>query len=613
MVAVRLARWLLVFALSACGGQGCTGCSAPLAKKQVPTALVLPVALQVRLTQHGFDVIAKDVVGVLKAVLGAAGNGGVLVDANKLLGGQALSVQGGLGIFQGKATVRDLVLALDLAGLQVTLVDGSSPARLRVGIDHAKIAVVKGVVVGETSVLGLSSDVGCQLQNGVQPGTPAARLGTMSATIDVILGVGAQGELDIKVTVSKPVLHDFGFQLAKDCGLAECSDQALAEPPCLECDLCATGKLASDALQAIQMVLEPVLQQVLEVAGNLAVKQVLAQALNGKALDVEVPVDVGAVVAGAAPELAGLLGAGSPLWIRARPASQAFRVIQGGLESRFDAGSFAAASSCVSDAGADTTGIFGALPVAPPPVLPGQMASLDAAGKPLTRPVDIAALVGPALLEEAVWALARSGALCLEVDSAQLWQLSGGKLLLSAGLLDLALPGIQPLAGAQAPIRIEVAPSARPDDAPRVQLHPDAAGQILATLRFDRLTVQVAVLVRGRWLTALELRTSVEATLGIGVVGAQVAVTVRSVKPGPIEVVGGSPFANAHPELLVPAAATVGVGLLFAQPLKFDVDANGALGQVLALPIAVDLAGIEAAPGGWLVVGLALKAKGSAP
>ena len=613
MGALRLVRWLLLFALSACGGQGCSGCSPTPVAKQVPAALVLPAALQVRLTQHGFDVIAKDLIGVLKAVLGAAGNGGVLIDTAKLLGGQPLSVQGGLGLFQGKATVRNLLLALDLAGLQVQLVDGSSPARLRVGIDHARIAVVQGVVVGETSVLGFSSDVGCHLQNGVQAGTPAARLGTMSATIDVVLGVDALGKLDVQVVVSKPVLHDFGFQLGKDCGLPECTDQALAEPPCIECDLCATGKLASDALQAVKALLEPVLQQVLEIAGNLLVKQVLAQSLNGKPLDVEVPLDVGALLAGAAPELAGVLGQGTSVWVRARPASQAFRVVQKGLESRFDAATFAAASPCATEAGNDAPAVFAGLPAAVPPTLPAQMTSWDSSGKAVVRPVDVAALVGPALLEEAVWALARSGVLCLRVDSATLWRLSGGKLLLAAGLLDLALPGIQPLAGAQSPVRIEVSPSARPEDAPRVQLEQDNSDQTRATLRLDRLGVQVAVLVRGRWLTVLELRTTVQVMLSIRIQGGQVALAVLSVKPGAVEVVEVGPFAHAHPELLVPAAASVGVGLLFSQPLRFDVDVNGTLGQVLALPIAVDLAGIEAAPGGWLVVGLALHAKGTAP
>lgn len=611
-----LATWLLPLALMACGGQGCSGCSAQTTPPQVSPALLLPASVQARVTQHGFDVIAGQIQAVLALVLGGgkAQPGGVAtLDVSKLLGVKALSFSGGFGLFQGKATARDLVLTLDLQGLDVILVDPSSPAKLRVVLDHAQLSVVKGIVTGEANVAGVTSDAACHLLNGVGVGGKTPHLATLSATLDVVLAVDAAGKLQVQTAVSKPVLHDVGFGLAKDCGLAECTDKFLLEPACLECEVCATGKLASDAVATLKAALEPILGQLLEVVGNALVQQVLAKNLNGKPLDIEVPVDVRAILQQASPALAGVLGPAAPLRARVRPSPQAFRVLQGGLETRLDAGLWAPADGCVANPGANDTGAFAQLPQGPPPPIPLQMVQLLPDGQSKPRTVDVAVVVARNLVEEGVWSLTRSGLLCAGADSAQVYQLSGGKLVLSAGVLDLVLPGARELAGRSgAPLRLATMPSADPDDAPVVTLGQDAQGRTEIQAKIKHFEVRLELLVRGRWLTVLEADADLLARVALRVVGGQLQLIVSGVDVPAVQVAQGGLFPHAQVGALAPAVVQVAVALLLAKPIEIEMDVQALLTQALALPLTAEVIGVEAggAAHDWLVLGLALQAGG---
>lgn len=599
----RWLAWLLPGLLVACGGQSCTSCSGPQPVVQTPDELLLPTATHVRVTQHGFDVVAQNLVSLLKALLGAGPNGVAVLDVAQLLGPQPLQFSGGLGIFQGKATLRDLILTLDLQALKIQLVEGSQPARIRVAFDHAKIGIVQGVVAGQTSVAGITSDAACHVHNGLG----GTHLATMSGQLDLVLGVDAQGKLAVKAEVQQPMLHEVGFSLSKDCGLSECSDKVLLEPACLECELCATGKLASDATSALKNLLGPLLDQALELLGNLLIQQVLSKNLNGKPLDLELPLDLRGLLQQAAPPLAAISGepAGT-LRLRGRPSPQAFRVVQGALEARLDAGVFAKSHPCVSATGSDTATWFAQLPRVPAPALPLSMVKVAANGQVTNQAVDVGVLLATPVIEEAVWATLRSGLLCAQVDSAQLHALSGGQLLLTAGTLDLAMPGAAQLAGSMAALRIAVHPSARPQDGPRVLLSDEVTATAL-TLQLPDFTMAIEAQVRGRWLTLAELQTDVKAVASIGVAGDKLQLEVRNVSVSQLTVVGEALAPAANWQALVPAVTQLALSLLLAQPLQFDVDLQQAIQQVLALPLQAELIGVRASGGGdWLLVGIGL-------
>lgn len=605
---------LLVWVVAGCGGQSCNGCTATPPKPKTPLELVTPEVVQARVTQHGFDLVAANLVQLLQAVLGGSGAVAV-IDVAKVLGPQPLQFSGGLGIFNGKAGARDLVLTFDLKSAQVTLVDGSSPARVRISFDHARVGVQKGVVFGAASVVGFDSDAACHLHNGLATGSAMPHLATFSGTLDLVIGVDAAGKLAVSVQVSKPVLHDIGFTLAKDCALAECTDQFLLEAPCLECELCATGQLASDAVVAAKDLLGPLLTQLFELAGNLILKQVLATAINGKPLDLEIPVDIQALVAGASPLLGGLVGqAQGPMLLRTRPAPQAFSVQNKALLARLDAAVFAGASACAVDPGLDATTVFAKLPQGAPPALPAAVQIVTPTGLGAAKPVDVGVLLGPRLLQEAGWSLLRGGLLCIAVDSAALHGISGGKLLVTAGALNLALPGLAQLAPAGAPIRITVRPNARPESAPYVQLQQEATATAL-TLRMRHLGIAVEAFAHGRWLTVVELQADADLAAAIQVVGSQISLQIRDLALPKVEVLGDPIAPGANWAELAPAVAQIAVSLLFAQPLTFEVDVQAMLDQFLKLPIAAELLSIQAvgAQPHWLMLAIGLHQAGGKP
>jgi len=615
-LATRLFVWTLPLLAMACGGQGCSACSATPPTPQVPEALMLPSSAQARVTQHGFDVIASEIVALMKLLFGSSPSGAAQIDVGKLLGKQSMSLGGGLGLFKGQASVRDLILTLDMAALKVQLVEGSKPARVRVAIDHADLGVVQGVVAGGVTFLGISSDAACHLLDGIDVGKPTERLATVSATIDLVLGVDAKGKLAVKAQVSNPVIHDVGFALKKDCGLDECTDKLLAEDPCLECGICAAGSITSDALNGLKDFLGPLLGDILALVANGLVDQLLAAGINGKPLDVELPVDVRTLLASQSPQLAGLLGPAAPLRIRARPAPGAFLVHQGALHSRFDAGAFAKSSGCVAVVGADDSAAFAKLPQGPAPPLPAVMTAWLAEGRGQDKALDVGLLLAAGVLEESVWSLLRSGLFCIAVDSATVHQLSGGRLLLTAAAVDLVLPGLRQITASAAPIRVAVSPSADPADAPRLTLAQKTGGKVGVGMSLTAFEVRVEVAVTGRWLTVIELASDAEVALDLHLdASGKLSLAVDSVSATNVLVKQSKLFPDSGIEQIVPAAVEVGVSMLLANPLSFDLPLNDLLGQALALPIAIEPIGVEV--GGlqqdWLILGAGLSktAKGA--
>ena len=608
--------WLLPLALGACGGNGCSGCSEIVPQPKTPAELLIGQGAQVRLTQHGFDVIADNIVALMKALFGTAPGGAAKIDVDQLLPGNSLAISGGLGLFKGKASVRELVLTLDLAKLTVKLVEGSSPARIRVAVTKADLGVLQGIVAGEADFLGIKSNAACHLLNGVDIGKPNERIATVSATIDLVLGVDSQGKLDIKAEVSDPVLHDIGFRTKQDCGLKECKDQVLLEDPCLECGICATGKLTSDVVAAMAGFLKPVLSDLLQLAANLLIKGIIEPGLNGKPLDVELPVDLPSLLASASPEIGALLADGNPLRIRARPAPKAFAVDNGGLNSKLDAAAFAQAHGCVVSPGPDKTDTFVKLTQSPPPDLPQTMSAPTGDGQQVSKPLDAGALLARSVVEEAVWAVLRSGTLCTSVDAEALYTLSGDRIVLVAGLIDLALPGLRQIVPPDAPLRLTLMPTASVDDVPRAKLATDGQGGAIVRAELKRLGMRVEAAMTGRWLTLLELDADAVAVIGLRIdAQGRLVATIADVEVPRLEVAQSALFPKAQLDVIAGPLADLGLSLLLGSPMVFDVDLKSLLESALKLPIDAQLIGIQV--GGtaqdWLVLGIALAAKAVTP
>ncbi|MEY3015067.1 MAG: hypothetical protein RIT45_3802 [Pseudomonadota bacterium] len=594
---------LLALALTGCGGKGCVELTTAPPKPTVPDALLLNSGAAARVTQHGFDVVAAQIVDLLGLLFGKTASGAAKIDVGSLLGPVELSVGGGLGLFEGKASVRDLVLSLDMDALTIQLVDGSSPARLRLGFDHAHLGVVSGVVAGGSKVLGIGTDAACHLLNGLDVGKSTERVATVSATVDVVLGIDAKGGLDLDIEVADPVLHAVGFRLGMDCKLPECTDKVLAEDPCLECNLCAAGELGSAAISGLTNLLGPLLGDLLEVATGLLLDAVILPGLNGQPIDVEVPIDLRATLAASNAALLALLGPGEPLRARVRPRKGAFSVQAGALLVRLDAAVLASAHPCARDPGPDAAPGFATLPLSPPPALPATIAT--AAGQ---ETVDLGLLLGTPLIEQAVWAALRSGLLCVRVDSAGLYGLSGGSLILSAAALDLVVPGLRRVVSPDAAIRVVLSPSAAPAPPTRVGLESLPGGALRLRLRMADAGVLIEADARWRWLTLVEARADLDVSIELRVVGNSLSLRVEHVDLAELDIEDAALVDAAGLPALAPALVDLAVGLLLAEPIDLDIDLATLL-DGLGLPLVARPLGVGALGADdwlWVAVGLDL-------
>ena len=618
---MRTRRWLALWApifLVACGGNGCTSCTVQGKAPVTPNTLVLPETLKLRVTQHGFDVVSQQIKPLMLAVLGQNQNGQAVMDISQLLGPIALNLNGGLGLFKSSASLRNLVLTLDVKGMQLSLVDPSDPAKLRLTLDHAQIGVVHGVVAGDASFAGIDSNAACQVKNGVHVGQADAHLATLSTTLDLALGVDGNGQLAVTAQLVSVELHDLGFGLDKDCALPECTDQVLLEDPCLECNLCLAGNLAGDAAQTLTAVLQPVLGQVLVVLGNAIGKQLALKALNGKPLDIELPLDVASVATKLGP-LGAMLGPAETIYLRGKPSPHAFTVHDQGLDATLDGALYAPANPCVIDAGDDATTVFAKLPQTPPPAMPLTMLQPVPGAAGVSKTVDVGLLLSRSVVEEGLWSMLRSGLFCAGIDSRQLWSLSAGKLVLSADAVDLFLPGVRQLAGlpgdhAPAPVRVSILPSANPNDAPRTQLQHLATGGVRLRAQLRRMAIGLEVAVQGRWLTVLEARADVDVTASLSTPPGKLAIAVEHVELSGLVVDANSLFPHAHVAEIVPAVVQAAVALLLAQPLELGLDAAGLVTQTLGLPLQAEIVGLDALGDSasqsgedWLVLGIGLQ------
>ena len=607
-----LRRWLsllLALSLSACGGKGCAEVITAPPKPLVPTSLMIPGAMVTRLTQRGFDVIAGQTIELLGLLFGKTAGGAAKIDVTSLLGPIELKVGGGLGLFEGKTSVRDLLLSLSMDSLTISLVEGSAPARIRLGFDHARLGVVSGVVAGGSKVLGLSTDAACHLLDGIDVGGGASRVATVSATVDVILGVDDQGALDLGVVVAKPVLHEIGFLLGQDCSLVECTDKVLAEDPCLECSLCAAGELGSAAIAGFADLLGPLLSGLLEASTALLLDQLLLPGINGKPLDLEVPLDVRAMMAGSSAALAAVLGPSEPLRVRVRPPVGAFSVSGGALNATLTAGAWAAAHPCTLTPGADATDAFTKLPLMPTAALPTTVHTPTGEAD-----VDLGVLVAAPLLEEIAWAALRSGLACVHAHSPALHHISKGAIALNAGVVDLVVPGLRRLVPADAAIALGVVPSAAPPPPTRVTLTavksatggPDA---VRATVRLIDVGVTLDVEARWRWLTLFEARADLDLTLIFALVGGKLDVKVEHVAIADLDVRDAALVEVAGLPGVASALVDVAVALLFAEPLALALDVESLLDgfalPLTARPLSVGVLG----DGGWLWLAIGIEAK----
>ncbi|MFO0750205.1 MAG: hypothetical protein U1F43_31735 [Myxococcota bacterium] len=574
------------------GGSGGGCVSISQGDYTMPVKRIIQDALAVRVTQSGLDFLTARIKTLVLTFFHADANGRAVVPLADLGLG---SIGTSIGPFD--ASVRDLVVTLDLARLSVRLVQGSSPARIEITVIDAEVGLVDGTVAGGVDGTFFSGDAACGLANG-----PDGRVALLSMTLVLELATTSDGLLEVHVLPSQFDLQDIALSLVTDCDRPECLDGLSPGDTgeCLECEtICPAVDIGAQLASTLQDAFDGLFDQLLNLLADDLANLVLDDLLNGKPLAVEGELPLAKMLG---PVLAWMKSA-RPLGVLGRPAGQAFRVTGFGdalgLDLVMDAGLDAApAHPCIGDFGADRVFVSG-----PRPTFDGLAFGPD--GGPITYDVGVG--VSAAVINEGLWALWKSGTLCIDATTDDVVTLTSGKLVLTAGTLDLLLPGAADIAGPDAPIRITVRPhlaeNAQVGDVVRLGQSP------LLTVRLDDSEIGVEALVGDAWLRLVSFRAGVDLSVGLeATVDQKIAVSIDDVALRDLRLPDDEIFHQARLDIIAPFVVDLALGVLSERPLTIDLGLSG-LGSSLGLPLVPVVEAI--APAGdasdWLAIYLKLE------
>ncbi len=581
---------LLAFGCDLGGDSGCLRVSQ--GDYVFPDKRILSSSVAARITPSGLDFITGRIKALVLSFFDADASGRAIIPLSSL-GVGTLSTS--LGPFGGQ--VRDVVLTVDLSRLEVRLIPGTDPARLEIYIEDAEVGLVSGTLAGGINGTFFSGDAACGLANG-----PNGRVALLTMRLGLELGTENNGDLDVRVLPSSFDLQDFALTFETDCNKTECLDGLSpgSTSECLECEtICPVADFGSSILSALRSALDGILDTLLDLLADEVANLVLNGFLNGRPLAIEGEIPLSSLLG---PWLSWMQTA-RPLGFLARPAGQAFRVTGAGdgigLDIVLNAGVDAPPHPCAPSPTAER--IFGP---GPRPTFDGVVTAPDGA----IVGYDMALGVSDAVLNEALWALWRSGALCIRADSTDVAALTQG-VVLTAQTLDLLLPGAAEVAGPNAAVRFVVRP--RLDRGPdyvrfgRVVVPGQAeAAEPLILASLVEAEVAVEAQVGEGWVRLVGF--SADLDLGLDLVptaDGAIEVRVGEVEIQRLSLPTNELFATARLDAIAPFVVELALGLLGNQDISFSLGLSG-LGAGLGVPVEVFVAAMG--PAGpeddWLAI-----------
>ena len=550
-----------------------------------PDKRILGGSFAARLTRSGIDFLTERIKTLVLTFFDADASGRAVIPLSSL-GVGTLSTS--LGPLAGQ--VRDIVLTVDLSRLEVRLVPNTSPARVEIFIADAEVGLASGTIAGSVNGI-FSGDVACGLANG-----PRDRVALLTMRLALELGTSHRGELDVTVLPSSFDIQDFALSFVTDCDKRECLDGLSpgSTGECFECEtICPVADFGSSILSSFRSALDGLFDTLLDLLADEVANLFLDGFLNGRPLTVEGELDIARMLGG----WLSWMQTARPVGMLARPAGQAFRVTGSGADVGLDMGIDALAHPCTQLPSFERTFSAG-----PRPDFEGQVTAAN--GALVTYEVGLG--LSDAVVNQALWAFWRSGAMCVKADSGDIAAMSGA--VISAKTLDLLLPGVAGIAGPEAPVRVSLLP--RLDRGPDyVQIGDVTVGGGLLELRFADAEVAVEVMVGDAWLRMVAFSGDLQVALDLRpTTQAEVEVALSRVQIANLRVLDNNLFRAAGLEVIAPFVVELAVGFLASQELVFPLpvtELSGSLGVPLEVVVAaMGKAGPEA---DWLAIYLQLR------
>lgn len=627
---------LLLATLGCSGGLNCgSGCADAYPYPQTAAAVpngtqAVDNGVRMRLNQKALDFIEANMASIFVSQFGTLpGNpdiiaipltnpavnppGVVINDSNPRVNlGFSTTTSGGQPIetFQTFALLRRSELE---SQIDLQFIDAENGIR----IELRDLAVgVRGRVYGDINLVLGSSDGACDI-NGGNNGFVTTLSLDVTIRPDVAVGArcdeaGGTGEcVTINVDIDNFDLGTISVEMTNpgpcvnaQCtsGSRVCSDSFPLQDPDFECSIaCGAGDFAIGAIAALASFLETVLQGVIEPVLEQAIVAALED-VDGAPLAASGRLDIAGFAPGILPESALDLG------FSIAPTGSAFDVNTPaggalGMDLILKSG-FEAAPPLDTGDGSDVPhpcirpieGLeFGALYGGRTEFfVPGSLTPLT--GNFGAETYDLGASVSKGTINQALFGLYNTGALCLEISSDAINGLTGGAFQLSAATLDLLTQGkLKQFADPDAPAIVTLNPAQPPvlsygagtvDEGHIIITWPDVEIGFYV-LMFERFARVFAVSTDISLQVAVFNEPGTE-TLRIAVVDGP---NVGNFRENFNELLPGVSFTEVL-ESLVGIAFDAALG----DGLEFNYDVGSTLSDLLGIPIFIDFRGIETVP-----------------
>jgi MYXO-CTERM domain-containing protein len=640
---------LLLATLGCSGGLNCgSGCSDAYAFPQSTAAVpngaqFVDNGVRMRLTQAGLDFLRENLEAILLSQFparpGSPGTIQITLPPTTLLAGNP-----GVTLGQGPEETYPTNILIDVAAFsqRMTLQLDDAQDAIRLGVTNLPVGI-DARVFGEANVVGFTPNAACQIIGTDCPANdPNCGIVTrLSLTMLIKARVGRGAECDeaggvgecLKIDVDlenfdlgdigagslrievPPNAGNLGFSFfdQQGCNLAgappncspTCSDRGGGDPFGAndECEiLCAAVDFLSDILLTIGGALENVLQPIIGPIMERAIVNALED-VDGAPLAASGRLDVAGFAPGILPEGALDLGfaiapTGSAFDVN-RPAGGAL-----GIDVILKSGFEAAPPLDTSDGSAvphpcirPIEGLeFGALYGGRTEFFVPQNIVTPLTGTFNDEVYHLGASVAKATINQTMFALYNTGALCLEISSDAISGLTGGGFQLSAATLDLLTQGkLKQFADANAPAIVTLNP-AQP---PVVRYGAGTVDEGHIIVSWPNVEVGFYVLMFERFSRVFAV--SADISLEVAVFNEPGTETLRiAVVDGPNvgnfrenfnELLPGVSFSEVLESLIgVAFDAALGDGL------EFNYDVGSTLSDLLGIPVFIDFQGIETAP-----------------
>ena len=546
------------------GLAGCEADDAP-AFESTPANTVAG-ATHLTLTAAGTDFLISQRELLAGLLFDVDANGQVALELPQLDFGDA---GGGFGV-----GVRDLAIGFDLRRVRIDLEVLPDPARIRLSVRQARVALTDGVVW-----ISVGGDAACRLGNGLAVGTPEAALLEADFALDIQPTVDADGRLQIQVDVLPFAIEQLDFELVYDANLPECSDGATSA----ECRLaCGAGDLAAEIGEALYDAFETQINALLQpVVQGLASR--LIDAFTDQPLAIE-----GALHPRIIASLLPTAVDAHPLGFRAAPSPDGFT-----LRSAGDDGD---GIGLTADIGLDAID-HPCVPAvdAAPPFVPGPAPTLTGYDH-MGQPYHLGLALSAAVVNRATWVAYRGGVLCAALSTDEIDALLGQRIDTAA--LALILPGVAELAQGPRPIRVALDPAFTAADLPLATFFavPDDGGipQAGIALRLPRLGLSFYAQIEERWTRLFAAQVSVAVDLIVQATpDNRLAIMVGQPRLDGLQQTYNELLSGANLPDLLTLITDLLTSALLREGLAFDLGLDGLVQQISGLPLNAQIAALR--------------------